>query len=336
MLRSRLVGSDERQIDICGHRRGQLDLRLLRGFFQPLQRHLVLREIDALIFLELVNDPIDQTLVDVVAAEVGVAICRFDFNDTLADFENRDVERTATEIVDGDRLILLFVEAIRERCRGGLVHEALDLEAGDLARVLGRLTLRIVKVRRHGDHRAINLLAEVVFGGLLQLLKDHRGDLRRRVQLALHFDARISVRRSGYLVRHHLHLFVHFLVLATHESFDREDGVLGIGDRLTLGHLSDEAFSALGERDDRGGQPAAFGVDDDFGLIALHHRDDGVCRPEVNANNLGHNLLSLKDLALILVRFSQLMHSIKPESIIVKFRAAIAAPGQLLSSAHKT
>jgi hypothetical protein len=42
----------------------------------------------------------------------------------------------------------LLVEAVRERRRGGLVDDALDLEAGDLARVLGGLALAVVEVRR--------------------------------------------------------------------------------------------------------------------------------------------------------------------------------------------
>ena len=127
------------------------------------------------------------------------------------------------------------------------------------------------------------------------------------MQLALHVDAHVAVRRLDDLVWNHLHLFRHFLELSSHEAFDREDGVFGIGDGLTLGHLSDEALPALGERDDRGGQTAALRVNDDLRLIAFHHRDNGVRRPEVNANNLGHNFFSLRDLARILVRFSQLL-----------------------------
>jgi hypothetical protein len=49
--------------------RGELDLRLLRGFLQPLQRHLVLAQVDALL-LELVGQIVDDPLVEVVAAEV--------------------------------------------------------------------------------------------------------------------------------------------------------------------------------------------------------------------------------------------------------------------------
>jgi hypothetical protein len=51
------------------------------------------------------------------------------------------------------------------------------LRPGDLAGVLGRLALGVVEVGRHGDDRAVDLLAQVVLGGLLELLQDERGDL---------------------------------------------------------------------------------------------------------------------------------------------------------------
>ena len=103
-------------------------------------------------------------LVEVVAAEVGVAVGREDLEDALADLEDRDVERAAAEVVDGDLLVLLLVEAVGQRGRGRLVDDAHDVEAGDLAGVLGRLALGVVEVGRDGDDRVGDLLAEVVLG----------------------------------------------------------------------------------------------------------------------------------------------------------------------------
>ena len=56
MLRTGRVGRDERQVDL-GLRRGrELDLRLLGGFLQALQRELVAAQVDALLLLELVGE----------------------------------------------------------------------------------------------------------------------------------------------------------------------------------------------------------------------------------------------------------------------------------------
>ena len=132
---------------------------------------------------ELGDDPVDDPLIEVVAAEMRVAVGRLDLDDALADFEDRDVERAAAEVVDGNRLVLLLVEPVGQRGGRRLVDDAHHLEAGNLSGFLRRLALRVVEVRRHGDDRLGDRLPEVFLRGLLQLLQDHRGDLRRRVFL---------------------------------------------------------------------------------------------------------------------------------------------------------
>ena len=159
-----------------------------------------------------------------------------------------------------------------------------------LAGFLGRLALRVVEVGGHGDDGLGDRLAEVVFRGLLQLLQDHRGDLRRRQVLLARLDAHVAVGGALDVVRHHLHFFVDFVEAAAHEALDREDGVLGIGDRLPLGDLADQPLAGLAERDDRRRDPAPFRVLDDGRLIAFHHRDDGVGGAQVDADDFAHAL----------------------------------------------
>src|SRR5918996_1091213 len=91
-----------------------------------------------------------------------------------------------------DRLVGLLVEPVGQRGRGRLVDDALDLEAGDAAGVLGGLALVVVEVRRDGDDRGVDGLAEIGLGVRLELLQDHRRDLRRRVLLAARLHARVS------------------------------------------------------------------------------------------------------------------------------------------------
>ncbi len=74
-----------------------------------------------------------------------------DFEDTVVELEDGDVEGAATEVVDGDYSVLLFVEAVGQGGGGGLVDQAEDVEAGDAAGVLGGLALRVVEVGGDGD-----------------------------------------------------------------------------------------------------------------------------------------------------------------------------------------
>ena len=155
MLRPLLRRGDERQVDLRRHRGRQLDLRLLRRLVEALERHLVGgAEVDALVALELRDHPVDDRLVEVVAAEVVVAVGGLHLEDALAELEHRHVERAAAEVEDEDRLVgALLVEAVRERRRGRLVDDPEDVQAGDAAGVLRRLALRVVEVRGDGDHR---------------------------------------------------------------------------------------------------------------------------------------------------------------------------------------
>ena len=165
---------DERQVDLRRHRRGELDLRLLGGVVEPLERDRVLREVGAVVLLELRHEPVDDGLVEVVAAEVVVARRRLHVERPVAELEHGHVERAAAEVEDEDRLVGLLVEAVRERRGRGLVDDAEDVQAGDLAGVLRRLTLGVVEVRGDGDDGVRDLLAEVRLRVGLELLEDHR------------------------------------------------------------------------------------------------------------------------------------------------------------------
>ena len=203
------VGREERQVD-----RGlelRLDSSILAFSAASLRRCMTilsLRDVDALVLLELGDQVVDDAVVDVVATEVRVAVGADDLHDVVADLEDRDVERAAAEVVDRDDLVVLLVEAVRERRRGRLVDDALDVEARDAAGVLGGLALRVVEVRGDGDDRLGDRLAEVVLGGLLELAQHVRARPRAGVTvLAAHLDGHVAVVARDDLVRHALGLF---------------------------------------------------------------------------------------------------------------------------------
>ena len=253
-----LDGGDEGQVDLRLLGRGELDLGLLRRLVEALQRVLVGREVDALVAFELGDQPLDDRFVPVVAAEVVVAGGRLHLEDAVADFKHRDVEGAAAEVEDEDRLVgFLFVEPVGQRRRGRLVDDPLDLEAGDLAGVGGRLPLVVVEVGGDGDDGAVDRLAELRFGVGFQLLQDHRADLRRAVLLAAHVDAHVAVGAGLDLVGDDRLLLFDFGLLAAHEALDREDRVLWIHHRLPFGDGADQPLAALGEGDHRRGRAPA-------------------------------------------------------------------------------
>jgi hypothetical protein len=107
---------------------------------------------------------------------------------------------------------------------------------------LSCLALCVIEIGGNCDNGLVDFLAKIVFRSGFQFLKNHCRNFRRRILLPIDDDPRLSIRGSD-LVGNHLHFFVHFVIATSHESLDGVNGVLGIGDRLPLGDLSNEAFS---------------------------------------------------------------------------------------------
>ena len=208
---------------------------------------LSLAQIDALLLLEFVGEIVDQAHVEVFAAQERVAVRGLHFEHAVADLENRNVEGAAAKVVDRNGAGLLLVETVSERGRGRLVDDAQHFEAGDLAGILGRLTLRVVEIGGNGDDSLLDLLAEIGFGRLLHLLQNEGGDLRRRIGLAVGLDPGVAVGRLADLVGDELLVLLdHRIVVApADQALDREDGLFRIGDRLALGRLADETLAVV-------------------------------------------------------------------------------------------
>ena len=177
--------------------------------------------------LKFGEEPIHDRVVPVVAAEVGVAVGRLDFEDAVADFEHGNIERAAAQIVDRDFFVLLLVQAVGERGRGRLVDDAQHFEARDAAGVLGGLALAVVEIGRDGDDRLGDFFAELGFGVGLELGQDERGNFLGRIGLllALHFDfdVRVAVLGLDDFVGNAGLLALDLGEFAAHETLDREN-----------------------------------------------------------------------------------------------------------------
>ncbi len=292
VLRPGRVRRDEGQHDLGLLCRAELALRLLRRLLQPLEGHAVLGEVDRGLALELADQPVDDPLVEVLAPQVRVAARRPDLEQAVRQLQDRDVEGAAAEVVDGHELAALarVLEPVGEGGRGRLVDDARDLEAGDEARVLGGLALRVVEVGGDGDDRLLDRLAEVVLRRRLQLLEHEGRDLRRRVDLVLDLDVHVAVRRLGQLERHEASglLGLGRVELAADEPLHGVDGVLGVGEGLPLGDRAHQPLALGGEADDRGSGARPLLVRDDLGDAPLHHRHARVRRAQVDADHLSH------------------------------------------------
>ncbi len=291
MPRAVLVGRDERQVDRrLGHRR-ELALGALRGLLEPLQRHAVAAQVDPGLAAELLDQPVDDALVEVLAAEIGVAGSGPHLEDALGELEDRDVEGAAAEVVDGDLAVGgAAVEAVGQRRGGRLVQDAQHLEPGDAPGVLGRLTLRIVEVGRDRDDRLAHRFAERLFGERLELAQHEGGDLLGTVLAIADLDLHVAVGRLDQGVGQQIAraLDVRIAVLPADQALDREHRLLRVGDRLALGDLPHEPVAVRREGDDRRRRAAAVAVRQHPRREGLDHRDAAVRGAEIDADDLPH------------------------------------------------
>ena len=95
MLRSIRRSGDKRKVDVGGGSGRKLFLCLLSSLFQSLHGHLIAGQIHALCLLKLVNHPLDHGIIEVIAAQMGVAVGGKHFDYAIADLDDGDIESTA-------------------------------------------------------------------------------------------------------------------------------------------------------------------------------------------------------------------------------------------------
>src|SRR5882757_9789118 len=187
MLWSGLIRSNERQIYIGLSGAREFDLGLLGGVLEPLQREAILAQINAVLFAEFVGQVVDDPLVEILTAQEGIAVGRFDLENAVADLENRNVERASAKVIEGELAASLLFESVSKRGCGGLVDDTQYFKTSNPAGVLCCLTLGIVEIGRHRDHRLRHGVAEVGFCRFLHFGENEGADLARAVLLASDF-----------------------------------------------------------------------------------------------------------------------------------------------------
>jgi hypothetical protein len=203
---------------------------------------------------------VDESVVKVLTTEMGVTGGGLDLEDALLNGEERDIERTTTEVEDENVLLsgTLLVETVGDGGGGGLVDDTEDVETRDDTGVLGGLTLRVVEVGGDGDDGLGDGATEVGLGGLLHLEEDHGRDLLGGELLGLpsvldldHGLAALVNDLEGPVL--HVGLDLGVGKLAANETLGVEHRVVRVHGDLVLGGIADETLRVV-ERDiGRGG-----------------------------------------------------------------------------------
>lgn len=206
--------------------------------------------------LELVNEVVNETVVEIFTTQVSVTGSRLDLEDTLLNGKERDIEGTATKIEDEDVALTLnlLVKTVGNGGSGRLVDDSENVETGDETGILGSLTLRVVEVGRDGDNGVVDSLTEVRLSSLTHLGEDHGGDLLGGEGLLLTLELNLDGGLAslvddceGEVL--HIGLDLSIGELAADQSLGVEDGVLGVHGDLVLGGITNQTLG-VGETDE--------------------------------------------------------------------------------------
>ena len=251
-----LIGrGNERKVNISSGGGGKLLLGLLRSLFQSLESHLVAGQINSFRFLKLVDEPLGNAVVKVIAAQSCIAVSGKHLDHAVADLDDGHIERTAAQVINHDLLLFFIVKAVGQgRCRR-LVDDPLYIQTRNLACVLGGLTLCVVKIRGNRDDRFCHGLAQIALRVRFQLLQNHSRNLLGSILLPVNIH----------------------LIIASNMSLDGRDGLVSVSNCLTLRGLAYQPLSCLCKRYDGRRGPDALRVGDNRRLAAFHNGHTAIC-----------------------------------------------------------
>ena len=126
--------------------RRQFNLSLLGGLTDTLNGHAVSFQVGTSLLLKLAQDVLDKGNIKIFTTKMGITVGGFDLEDTLLHLQDRDIESTSSQIVDGNDGVVYTIKTVCKRGSGRLVNDTKDIKTGNLASILGSLTLGIVEV----------------------------------------------------------------------------------------------------------------------------------------------------------------------------------------------
>ena len=199
---------------------------------QRLHHFADLRQILAPLRLQIFERDAQQPVIDIVAAEMGIAVGCEHLENPVVQLENRDIERAAAEIVDRDDAFLALVQSVGQRRGGRFVHQPQNFQPGNAPGIARGLPLRIVEVCRDRDHGLCHRRTQRGFGVLFELPQNQRGDFGRCKSLfaELYTNHRFAAFRDTE--REQFQFFPHVFDAAPHQPLDRVDGPVRMIDQL--------------------------------------------------------------------------------------------------------
>lgn len=210
-------------------------------------------DVDLELFLELHGKVVDQGLVEVATTKVTVVRGALDIELTLAEFHNRARVVAVANVDKHDATGLLLSggevdlgDAVAESNRGGVVHEAQAIEAGNVRSIDNSSPLAVGEPWGNAEDDIDDGKFQLTGSGGLDFIQVHSHKLGRGklflLALVGHFDAGLAMdvdELGGIILLFDLDIGI--VEGTTGKELQGADGVLDVGSFLGLGGLADES-----------------------------------------------------------------------------------------------
>lgn len=110
----------------------------------------------AVFLVELVEQPVGHFCVPIYTAQMVIAACGYDFDGSLVDEYDGNIECAASEVVDEYGFTIFDLGAVGYGCGCGLVDDGQHIEPGYDAGLLGLHALFVAKIGRAGYNNVLD------------------------------------------------------------------------------------------------------------------------------------------------------------------------------------
>ena len=110
--------------------------------------------------LKPIGHKVEQQLIEIVSAQASIAVAGKNFHYALLHLHNRDIERTATKVVNQQSFQLAQVGFVIQHSGGGFVDNPHLFQPGQFASLSRSFALLLVEKGWHGNHGLFHRLAE--------------------------------------------------------------------------------------------------------------------------------------------------------------------------------
>jgi hypothetical protein len=241
--------------------------------------------------LEFLNKVVDHSVVEIFASQMSITSGGFNFEDTVFDGQDGDIEGSSAQIKDKNVLFtgIFFVQTVGDGSRGRFVNDSENVQTGDGTSIFGGLSLRIVEVSWDGDNGVVHLLSEVSFGDFLHFDENHRRDFFWEEFFGFTFVVYSDLWFSFNINNiewpmFHIGLNGGISKFSADKSFGVEDCVGWVHGDLVFGGISDQSFGIV-ESNVRWGGSVTLVVGDNFDFTVLEDTDARVRGSEIDTDS---------------------------------------------------